>query len=57
MNCRATLEFNNESVANGTGIDMVATYTCNPGYAFTGQYGLVSILNAKFLFVPLVALA
>ncbi len=28
---------NNESVANGTGIDMVATYTCSPGYAFTGH--------------------
>ncbi len=35
--CRAILEMNNESVANGTGIDMVATYTCSPGYAFTGQ--------------------
>ena len=35
--CRAILEMNNESVANGTGIDMVATYTCSPGYAFTGH--------------------
>jgi hypothetical protein len=35
---RATLELNNETVANGTGIDMVATYTCNPGFAFTGNH-------------------
>ncbi len=35
---RATLELNNETVANGTGIDMVATYTCNPGFAFTGKF-------------------
>ncbi len=43
---RATLELNNETVANGTGIDMVATYTCIPGFAFTGKF----LYNHEHLF-------
>jgi hypothetical protein len=43
------LELNSDNVVNGTGIDMVATYTCKPGYAFTGQYESVLTKTASFL--------